>query len=88
MTPGGISGMLKFRINYHLGEVDKMRRHGPVHVIVYAPKTEEGKLELSKRIAQIHADAVNRRIKELNCPTKQKLQLLDAVIHTTKHPER
>lgn len=61
-----------------------MRRYGPVNVIVYYPKTEENKLELAMRVAEIHADAVNARIKGLNCPTAQKLQLLDAVIATAK----
>lgn len=61
-----------------------MKRHGPVNVVVYYPKTEESKLELATRVAEIHADAVNARIKGLNCPTAQKLQLLDTVITAAK----
>lgn len=61
-----------------------MKRHGPVNVIFYYPKTEAGKQELAKRVADVHADAVIRRIKNLNCPTSQKLELLDAVIATAK----
>lgn len=61
-----------------------MKKHGPVNVIFYYPKTEAGKEELARRVAEVHADAVIRRIKELNCPTSQKLDLLDAVIATAK----
>ena len=56
----------------------------PVNVIVYYPKTEEGKEELARRVADVHAAAVNQRLKSLNCPTSQKLALLDAVIDTRK----
>ena len=56
----------------------------PVNVIVYYPKTEEGKEELARRVADVHAAAVNQRLKSLNCPTSQKLVLLDAVIETRK----
>lgn len=61
-----------------------MKKHGPVNVIFYYPKTEAGKEELARRVAEVHADAVIRRIKVLNCPTSQKLELLDAVIATAK----
>lgn len=61
-----------------------MRKMAPINVIVYYPKTEEGREELSRRVALVHADAVNQRLKELNCPEKQKLELLDAVIRTVR----
>lgn len=61
-----------------------MKKHGPVNVIFYYPKTKAGKEELARRVAEVHADAVIRRIKALNCPTSQKLELLDAVIATAK----
>lgn len=61
-----------------------MKKHGPVEVVIYYPKTEAGKEELARRVAEVHADAVIRRIKELNCPTSQKLELLDAVIASSK----
>ena len=56
----------------------------PVNVIVYYPKSEEGKEALARRVADVHAAAVNQRLKSLNCPTSQKLALLDAVIETRK----
>lgn len=61
-----------------------MRSMAPVNVIVYHPKTEEGKEELAKRVANIHAASVIQRLKALNCPTSQKLELLAAVIETTQ----
>jgi len=56
------------------------RKSAPIHVIVHYPKTEEGKRELAERVAGVHADMVNQHIKKLNCPSEQKVQLLDAVI--------
>ena len=60
----------------------------PIHVIVYYPKTEAGKEELARRVSDVHAAAVNQRLKSLNCPTSQKLALLDAVIKTKKKGSR
>ena len=69
-----------------------MRKTEPIHLIVHYPKTEAEKLELAQRVAQVHANAVNQRLKALNCPEKQKLALLEAVIDTVKkrpcQPER
>ena len=61
-----------------------IRHMAPVNLIVYHPKTEAGKDELARRVAEVHAAAVNQRLKSLNCPTSQKLALLDAVIETRK----
>ncbi len=65
-----------------LKEVTVIRKMAPVNVIVYYPKTEEGKDELARRVADVHASTVTQRIKSLNCPDRQKLELLDAVIET------
>ena len=56
------------------------RRSAPINVIVHYPKTIEGQRELAERVAGVHADMVNQHIKKLNCPSEQKVQLLDAVI--------
>lgn len=40
--------------------------------------------ELGKRVATAHANYVIEKIDRLNCPTWQKLELLQAVIDTTK----
>ena len=56
----------------------------PINLIVYYPKTAEGQEELAKRVSDVHASAVIQRIKSLNCPARQKLALLDAVIKIAK----
>lgn len=61
-----------------------MRRCEKPKVIVHFPKNQQGIQELATRVAEVHADAVNRRIRELNCPSQQKSQLLDAVIDLAK----
>ena len=58
------------------------RRSSPINVIVYYPKTQEGQHELARRVAGVHADMVNQYIKKLNCPSEQKVRLLDAVIRS------
>ena len=60
------------------------RTSAPIHVIVHYPKTEEGKRELARRVASVHADMVCQFIQKLNCPSEQKEQLFDAVIETAK----
>ena len=56
------------------------RKSSPINVIVHYLKTIEGQRELAERVAGVHADMVNQHIKKLNCPSDQKVQLLDAVI--------
>lgn len=69
---------------YALRGVCCIKTSAPINMIVYFPKTEEGRQELAQRTAELHADAVNFRLKRLGCPTEQKLKLLDAVIRTAK----
>lgn len=65
-----------------------IRKIAPINVIVYYPKTEEGKEELARRVSDVHAATVNQWLKSLNCPTQQKHELLDAVIETVKKNSR
>ena len=65
------------------GVVD-IRKMAPIRVIVHSPRTEEGRAELARRVADVHANAVMQRIKELECPDQQKMDLLDAVIRTVR----
>ena len=57
-----------------------MSRQAVIHLIVSHPKSEAGRAELARRVAQVHVDAVLTRIRQLNCPSSQKMQLLDAII--------
>ena len=59
------------------------RKSAPINAIDHYPKAEEGKRELAERVASVHASLVNQHIKKLNCPSDQKVQLLDAVIKST-----
>ena len=43
---------------------------------------------MARRVADVHATSVIQRLKALNCPTSQKLELLDAVIETVKNRSR
>ena len=53
-------------------------------MIVHSPKTDAGKEELARRVATVHAESVIAKINRLNCPTKQKLELVDAVVNGIK----
>ena len=59
---------------------DIAKKSVPINVIVHYPKTTEGQRELAERVAEVHASFINQHIKKLNCPSEQKVQLLDAVI--------
>ena len=69
-------------------EVTGIRSKAPINLIVYHPKTAQGQEELARRVADAHASAVIQQLKNLNCPTSQKLQLLDAVIQDAKDRSR
>ena len=57
-------------------------------MIVHYPKTDAGKEELARRVATVHAESVIAKINRLNCPTKQKVGLVDAVIDTVKRKQK
>ena len=48
-------------------------------IIVHYPETPEKQAEFDARVAKFHAEYVAQYIEKLNCPTEQKLKLLDAV---------
>ena len=49
-------------------------------MIVHYPKTGAGKEDPARRVAALHVESVIAKINRVNCPTKQKLELVDAVI--------
>jgi len=50
-----------------------------MNIIVYYPKTEESKKELSRKTAGIHNQAVLKYIQQLSCPNYQKQALITAI---------
>ena len=61
-----------------------MKKAAPINIIVHYPTTEEGWRELRRRMAIVHADAVLNSIQKLNCPTWQKIKLVEAIIEDAK----
>ena len=61
-----------------------MKKAAPINIIVHYPTTEEGWRELRRRMAIVHADAVLNSVQKLNCPTWQKIKLIDAIIEEAK----
>ena len=61
-----------------------MKKAAPINIIVHYPATEEGWRELRRRMAIVHADAVLNSVQKLNCPTWQKIKLIDAIIEDAK----
>ena len=51
-------------------------------IIVHYPQTPKKQAEFDNRVAKFHAEYVAQYIEKLNCPTDQKLKLLDAVAQT------
>lgn len=59
-------------------------RSVPIKLIVHCPRTAEGRRDLANRMAEVHADFVAATIQTLDCPVKQKLELLQSVIDTVR----
>ena len=57
-------------------------------MIVHYPKTGAGKEDPARRVAAVHVESVIAKINRVNCPTKQKLELVDAVIDTVKRRQK
>lgn len=50
-----------------------------MNVIVHSPKSPEGLLNLQKKVATVHAEAVLKYITKLPCPKEQKIQLVSSI---------
>ena len=53
-----------------------------IKIIVHYPETPEKQAQFDARVAKFHAEYVAQYIEKLNCPTEQKLKLIDAVAQT------
>ncbi|MBE5803038.1 MAG: hypothetical protein E7316_00825 [Clostridiales bacterium] len=65
-----------------------MRKSAPINVIVHCPATGEGQRELARRVSGVRADFVTDAIRRLNCPTSQKLALLNAVTESARQQKQ
>ena len=50
-----------------------------MNVIIQYPKIKQGIVELERKVASVHVEAVRSYIKQLPCPKEQKLVLLKSV---------
>ena len=53
-----------------------------MEIIVYYPETPEKQSKFDARVAKLHAEYVAQYLEKLNCPTEQKMALLDAIAQT------
>ena len=53
-----------------------------IKIIVHYPETPEKQAQFDARVAKFHAEYVAQYIEKLNCPTDQKIKLLDSVAQT------
>lgn len=60
-----------------------MRQVREIKVREVFPTTEQDRIELHKRMAKAHLEAVSSCINKLTCPKEQKIALLDALIDKT-----
>ena len=61
-----------------------IRSSAPVQITLHPPDTKEGRHKLSKEAADIHADMAIQYIQNLNCPARQKTELLNAILKGLK----
>lgn len=61
-----------------------MRKVTPVNLIVCYPKTEKGQREIAQQIAAFQASKVTAYLEKLNCPSWQKIELINAAIKGLK----
>ena len=53
-----------------------------INIIVHYPETPEKQALFDARVAKFHSEYVAQYIEKLNCPTEQKLKLIDAIAQT------
>ena len=48
-------------------------------VIIHYPKGKEAEKELTKRVADVHAQTVIEMVKSMSLPVEQKVRLINAI---------
>lgn len=61
-----------------------MRKAAPISIIVCYPKTEKGRREIARKIAAFQASKATAYLEKINCPSWQKIELIDATIKGLK----
>lgn len=56
-----------------------MRKNQPIEIVVHGPGEGAGQQELARRVAQVHAQAVESVVEKQRCSVKEKIALLRAV---------
>lgn len=55
-----------------------------MEAFLFMPTTPESKTELGEELAKFHASQALKIVQRLPCPTKKKLELIDAVIKSIR----
>lgn len=61
-----------------------MRTRAPIQLTVQFPESGEDRRELARRVSEVHADWVIGTLSKLDCPARQREELLQAVIDTAR----
>ena len=56
------------------------KKNVSIQVIVHFPQKETGKRELARKVTDVHTDMVHQYIQKLNCPSRQKSELLNTIM--------
>ena len=56
-----------------------MKTNPSINLILRSPETENSRRQLTKGVAEVHAEYVLRSVDRLTCSARQKLALLQAV---------
>lgn len=58
----------------------------PLHLFVHMPQSEEGRRELAKKVAEIHAQSTVEIISGLRATTEQRIALAERILANEKAP--
>lgn len=65
-----------------------MKQKAPIEILVHGPQSPQGRQELARGLALVHADCVIRTIRGLDCPAGQKRELLRSVLDAARSGSR
>jgi len=55
-----------------------------VKIIVHYPKSEKGLSELSKKVSELHIEAIISYLNNQSCPKEQKIQIIEKIKEKNK----